>query len=537
MNDEQLRVLLVEDSRSDAMVALALLAEAGRRSGVHFDVEHVTGYHDAMRRLDAGAPAFDAVLLDLGLPDADGVSMVPEFSRRHPHVAVVVKTASEDDYTAVASVVGGAQEYLRKGTVKPDELARVLRHAVLRVQLEHTRRESEAEHRALFEHNPYPIWIVDADTLAIFAVNEAAGRFSGWAGQQAVGMPLQALFPDERTEELHAVVALAADEEDSRAWHLRTRDARELRVCISAHALTYQHRPARMVIARDVTESLRALEALRNSERRFREMFELSPGLLCEHDLDGRLLAINPAAAHALGYEPADLIGVRLHALVPEPFAASVEIYLAQIRATGEFEGVMTIATRDQRWRALRFQNRLYAEAGRQAFVVGQAQDVTDALRREEALRDASLTDPLTGARNRRFLAQHALHAKRWSCIVVDLDGFKAVNDRDGHRRGDEVLVEVVAFLQAHARRDDIVVRLGGDEFMLLLQEQATDETYDTAQALQAAVRDGAPIGMSIGWAVREGSESMDDTIARADAMLYSDRGRRRQTPLPVRAR
>lgn len=282
-----------------------------------------------------------------------------------------------------------------------------------------------------------------------------------------------------------------------------------------------------MVIARDVTESQQAIDSLRASERRFREMFERSPGLLCEHDLDGRLLTINPAAAQALGYEVSQLVGQRLHDLVPDPFAASVDQYLAQIARTGEFEGVMTVATRDQRWRALRFHNRLYTEAGRAPFVVGHAQDVTEVLRRQEALHTASLTDPLTGARNRRYLEHMALHAPSWGCIVIDLDGFKAVNDRDGHRRGDELLVAVVRFLESFVRRDDVVVRLGGDEFLLLLLRESAQHTDAAARRLQAQ-QANAPVPMSIGWAVRQGFETLDDTIARADAALYRERNERR---------
>ncbi|MBB5208449.1 diguanylate cyclase domain-containing protein [Chiayiivirga flava] len=527
MREERLRVLLVEDSRGDALVSQAMLAEASRRCGVPFDVVHVTGFADALQRLDA-TPPLDVVLLDLGLPDADGVASVRAMTARHPDVAVVVKTALDDDDSAIASVIGGAQEFLRKGKVGPDELARVLRHAVLRVRLERTLRDSESEHRALFAHNPYPIWIVEAASLAILDANDAAVRHAARPRAALLRMRLPELLPDEDEADLRAALAAGRDADGARVWRQRDGEGRLLHVCISAHPIAYRRGAATMVIARDVTDSQRALEALRASERRFREMFELSPGLLCEHDLAGHLITINPAAAHALGYAPAELVGQRLHDLVPDPFAATVDLYLAQIERDGHFEGVMTIATRDQRWRALRFQNRLHTEPGRAPFVLGHAQDVTEVLRREEALHTASLTDPLTGARNRRFLAQFERRAPaHWGCIVIDLDGFKAINDREGHRRGDEILVEFVRFLQAHARRDDVVVRLGGDEFMLLLQEQSAQDMSAAAQQLLDAAP-GAPCAMSIGWAAREDGEALDDTIARADAALYRHRGERR---------
>lgn len=527
MEADPLRVLLVEDSRGDAMLARALIAEGGRRIGLGFEVEHVVQFAAAMQRLDA-EPPIDVVLLDLGLPDGEGIVSVREMAQRFPDVAVVVKTGDDEVDAARASVTGGAQEFLRKGKVGPDELGRVLHHAVLRVRLERSLRDSESEHRALFERNPYPIWLVDADSLAILDANDAAVAHAGWPRETLLEMQLPALLPDEHDADLRAALHGGADTNEARVWRQRHADGRTLYVCISAQPTAFHRRAATMVIARDVTESQQALDALRASERRFREMFELSPGLLCEHDLDGRLITINPAAAHALGYTVADLVGQRLHDLVPDPFGATVDGYLREIARSGEFEGVMTIATRDQRWRALRFQNRLYAEPGRAPFVVGHAQDVTEVLRREEALRTASLTDPLTGARNRRYLEEFARRRPpTWGCIAVDLDGLKAINDREGHRRGDDILVAVVRFLESIARRDDVVVRLGGDEFLLLLKDEPAERTIEAARSLLDA-RAQAPSPLSIGWAVREGDETLDDTIARADAMLYRLRGERR---------
>ena len=526
MTEETLRVLLVEDSRGDAMVTRALVAEAGRRAGIRFEVEHVLGFADALQRLDAPAAPIDIVMLDLGLPDAEDVDPVADITRRHAGVAVVVMTANDDRATAVDSVVSGAQEFLRKGQASPDDLGRILRIAALRARLEQTMRESEAEHRALFENNPHPIWVIERGTLDILTANDAAVALLGWSPGELLELRFPQLHPDESEVELRA--ALHAPPDPPRAWHQRTRDGRTLRVQLSAHEVLFRQRAALIVIAQDVTESLHRLELLQASEQRFRELFELSPGLLCEHDLDGHLLSINPAAARLLGYEPHSLLGVRLHELLPAAFSATVDAYLADIRSKGEFHGVMTVETHDRHWRALRFHNRLYTEAGR-AFVVGHAQDVTDTLREEDRLRTATLTDPLTGARNRRFLDEFAQRGPRqWGCIVIDLDGFKAINDREGHRRGDEVLVEVVRFLQANALRDDVVVRLGGDEFMLLLQEAAADDTADTARALEASAAQSAPCAMSIGWATRQHDERLTDTIARADAMLYQVRAQRR---------
>ena len=99
--------------------------------------------------------------------------------------------------------------------------------------------------------------------------------------------------------------------------------------------------------------------------------------------------------------------------------------------------------------------------------------------REREAMRRSALTDPLTGAANRRGLAEridyeivrHAREARKFAVVVIDLDGFKSVNDRFGHHAGDELLCDVAGSLCEAVRDQDTVARLGGDEFCVLAPE------------------------------------------------------------------
>ena len=286
-----------------------------------------------------------------------------------------------------------------------------------------------------------------------------------------------------------------------------------------------------------VALGLRALRrhdaSLRSREQRYRMLFEGSLGLICEHDLDGRLRAVNPAAASTLGYEPAELEGRTLIELVPAAHRPLVARYLARIVAHGADEGLVTLLRRDGSACTWRYRNRLFREPNRAAFVVGHAQDVTSELRHQQRLRAETMTDALTGVHNRRFLEQFEgdeRPGERWGCVVVDIDHFKAINDTQGHARGDAVLVAVAHWLRDQARREDAVVRTGGDEFLVLLEGAAAA----TAPALAARIRDGAPgnlpCSLSVGAAVRHAAEPFAATFARADAALYAERARVRGT-------
>ena len=140
--------------------------------------------------------------------------------------------------------------------------------------------------------------------------------------------------------------------------------------------------------------------------------------------------------------------------------------------------------------------------------------------------------DPLTRIHNRRFLFSHlrALvsgarrHDRPLSVAMVDLDGFKGVNDRRGHAVGDAMLVAVARALRGGLRKEDAVGRLGGEEFLALLPDTGPSAAMRAAERLRAAVAaaDGPePVTASVGWATLEPGEDADDLVRRADDALY----------------
>lgn len=153
--------------------------------------------------------------------------------------------------------------------------------------------------------------------------------------------------------------------------------------------------------------------------------------------------------------------------------------------------------------------------------------DISGRKQLESRFQEASLRDPLTGCYNRRFLgeAQKRLSAlETWGTVVVDIDNFKELNDDFGHQAGDEALVKVSRFLQMNARAEDAVVRMGGDEFLLLLIGASAHYVAEVGQRLRlTAAEQGIP-SFSVGWATRHGTESLERTIDHADRELLQIR-------------
>ncbi len=150
--------------------------------------------------------------------------------------------------------------------------------------------------------------------------------------------------------------------------------------------------------------------------------------------------------------------------------------------------------------------------------------DITSRKQLEERLHELSVRDPLTGCYNRRYLSdlERSLGAMdaSWGAIMVDVDNFKGYNDNFGHQVGDGVLVRVSRFLFQNARAMDAVVRMGGDEFLLLLLGEHAASAARVARRLMAAASGADLVPFSVGWATRRGEESLEATIDRADKKL-----------------
>ena len=152
------------------------------------------------------------------------------------------------------------------------------------------------------------------------------------------------------------------------------------------------------------------------------------------------------------------------------------------------------------------------------------------------SLSEAALTDTLTGLRNRLALDQElgaeverALRADQpLSVVIGDLDHFKTVNDRLGHRAGDEALVRVGAILEHHRRAADSIARTGGEEFTILLPGATEHEAYLVSERLRAAVErefadDPAALTFSFGVATYPAhGRSADAVLEAADQALYA---------------
>jgi diguanylate cyclase (GGDEF)-like protein len=161
------------------------------------------------------------------------------------------------------------------------------------------------------------------------------------------------------------------------------------------------------------------------------------------------------------------------------------------------------------------------------------------------AIESEAVSDGLTGLYNRRYfeeaLVREVERARRYdlesTLLLVDLDGFKAINDTRGHQEGDRVLQEVAEVVRRHLRASDIACRFGGDEFAVILCDTPRDEALAVAERIRADVERAfeRAVTISAGLAtVPDDARSTEELVANADRALYAAKRGGRNGTVPA---
>ncbi|RBY96874.1 GGDEF domain-containing protein [Blastococcus sp. TF02-8] len=265
----------------------------------------------------------------------------------------------------------------------------------------------------------------------------------------------------------------------------------------------------------------------------------------------GLLVDVNPALCVMVGRSAEDLHGRSVMDLVhPDSVGAARE---AHMTLTAEPDRPMRHETRLTRADGAHLPVQITASwvaetsDGQAAHLVLIIEDITERKALEAQLVHRSLHDPLTGLPNRLLFHDRLRHAldrghreNTPTCVlVIDLDGFKAINDELGHPMGDQVLVAFADRLRSVLRASDTAARLGGDEFSIVCENTQRADAEALAERLRTTVTeplqlDGAqvPVGISIGIGTARGGEAPDEVYERlvreADDDMYADKARRR---------
>jgi diguanylate cyclase (GGDEF)-like protein/PAS domain S-box-containing protein len=293
---------------------------------------------------------------------------------------------------------------------------------------------------------------------------------------------------------------------------------------------------------RQLKENTKTIEEL---SHRNALLLDTAAAGICGVDRDGRINFINPAVLAIRGCRAEEAMGqdapAFFDALCPDGGAdAAVGGLLRRTLDDGEARAIeRRIMRGDGGSFMAEISIRPLREQGRNDGAVVVFHDISEQCERQETLLRLATTDPLTGASNRRHfldrldaeMARQRRHGGAIALLMADLDHFKRVNDCHGHAAGDAALCHFVRIVRQTVRRSDIVGRLGGEEFAILLPGDDLDGAREFAERLRRAVElSPVKIGnvrisitVSIGIScLRDDDEDADVLLRRADEALYA---------------
>lgn len=350
--------------------------------------------------------------------------------------------------------------------------------------------------------------------------------------------PIDQVRSSNRIQQV-AVPGQAGRPNKSSEFRIRTARGNLRMVLISSVATEWDGAPAVLMCGLDMTHQSEIEAQLRESEQNFRRLFDSLQDVYYRTNAQGVVQHVGPGVRRVLGYEPHEIEGRTAESYYPH--SSDRDAFKAAIMEHGEvsdFPGQMV--RRDGTVIDISISSHaLYDHAGNFAGVEGIYRDVTQRKNLERELQRLATTDMLTGIANRRAFLETAESAYAHSChsgepltlLMLDLDHFKAINDRYGHLEGDRALVAFAQAVKSQLRASDAVGRLGGEEFGVLLPLTTLAEGLEAAHRILQSVRalqlnddtgQAYRITTSLGvGAFRQSDRSLRDMLDRADQALY----------------
>jgi diguanylate cyclase (GGDEF)-like protein/PAS domain S-box-containing protein len=352
-------------------------------------------------------------------------------------------------------------------------------------KLVHELADSEARFRSLYSMVACGVLVQDAEGNVVEA-NRYAEEILGWRAEEIRGKRTGNLWQaftedgvEVATDNRPAGIALRTGQEArGTVIGIRRRDRQVRWVQVDTIPVLDDSGRPRQVVSSfiDITERKRTEERLLESERKLRAIFDHAPIGLCRVDLGGTIQETNLSLQSMLRYSAGELAGrsfMELLDLDGEPGFADL--------VAGRRERLLTerrVVRRDERevWASISLEL-VRGAAGEPLYLIGMVEDVTDRKAQTELLEYQAMHDALTDLPNRMLLTDRLQQAvltaqredRRLALLLLDLNGFKDVNDTFGHHLGDRLLQQVGSRIQDQLRESDTVARLGGDEFAVVL--------------------------------------------------------------------
>jgi diguanylate cyclase (GGDEF)-like protein/PAS domain S-box-containing protein len=421
----------------------------------------------------------------------------------------------------------------------------IIRDITERKQIEEKLRFEEQRFRALVEHSLDIIVILNLEGIITY-INPAIERVLGFKVEERIGASvLEVIHPDDlksladKGEILFTDTNAPVVQFEMRLRHQdgswRTFEA------VGSNLVENNVVEAIIINYRDITERKQAEVTIRRGEEKYRTILENIEEGYFEVDLNGNFTFCNNSMSRLIGHSKEELLGINYKQFTNEETAKEVFQAFNKVYNTGE-------SSRGLDWQIIRKNGvEVYIEtsvtlkkdsSGKPTGFRGIIRDITERKQTEQQINYMATHDNLTGLPNRLMFSQllnQAIrsaqrHNRQLAVFFIDLDRFKTINDSLGHEAGDRMLKEMAKRFKKSLRADDVVGRLGGDEFIILTEE--VDELNQVANVahkiLSSAIKPMVLLGeecritASIGISIYPGNGTDEQTLIKnADMAMY----------------
>ncbi len=425
-------------------------------------------------------------------------------------------------------------------------------------QTEEVLRNSESKHRTLLENLPQNIFYKDTNSVYM-AGNENFARELNITPDEFAGKTDFDFFPRELAEKYRADdkrIMQSGEIEDIEEEYIQ--DGQELLVHTVKTPIKDENGNVIGILGIfwDITEQKQAEEALQAAYERNEAVLRTSMDGFMIMRSDGSIVECNEALSEMAGYSQDELLAMKIGDLDVHPVPEKVAERMQQVMQAGAHRFETVIRCKDGTIVDLEVSTTL-VDLGEDEFFVSFARDITETNKLWQELNQQLLRDALTGVYNRRYfnetIIQEIKRADRYkhhiSFIMGDVDGLKAVNDNFGHLVGDQILQGIAGVLERSVRAADMVVRYGGDEFLVVMPETPEDEAQQAVSRIEQNLTDWldeqveigalhsdilAQVGFSLGVASCQPGEeiAIEEVLTQADEAMYQVKQTKRQAPV-----
>lgn len=266
---KELYLLIIEDNPGDFILVEDYLREEHAKC----IITHALSLKQAKAYLSK-ENTFDAILLDLTLPDGSGEPLVTEALQLAGNSPVIVLTGYTDKEFGVKTLSLGVSDYLLKDELTASHLYKSILYSIERNRINARLNESEEYYRNMFHLNPLPMWVFDIETYQFLNVNEAAVKHYGYSKEEFLSMTIMDIRPQEEVPAIEYAVNTTADKDkyyQSPVWH-RKKNGTLIQVEVQSNIIRFDERKARLVLANDITERNNYLREIEEQNKRLQEI-------------------------------------------------------------------------------------------------------------------------------------------------------------------------------------------------------------------------------------------------------------------------